>query len=481
MPRRHPRNSSNPGHSGSLNLAAKIFETGVSAFTQSLCRLRAVLLVVLAGLSLTTSVLALEPVNDVGDELLPTDFSRVHFYLLTIDVGNKVWDNFGHTALRVVDESNNTDTVYNWGLFDISGGVVGFSFNFFKGIMNYQLGTSSPQNEFANYRQQQRSVWQDRINLNNQEKETLYKRLIWNSRAENVVYPYNYFFDNCTTRVRDYLDEALGGVISASSTALTPNTFRDLVSRHYESIAFVEFSLDVLMNSNIDRPISQWEEMFLPLSLRNRLMNLPSDVAVDGERQNLLSDSSLIMEFDAPRAQTNPYLLASSVTLLPLLLLYLLVRRVSMSYLAAHSSISLRQPELSYRLLGLLGITFCLFSGVFGLLMLGGWFFSGHIDLYNNVNLFLFWPTDLLGVMVAFRWLLFARPWPLTHNSTPFLNYYLLARVVSVVTYAIIAGFDMAAQQVSNIALFVAPGMFFFIILMWMVGFEQAKPKNMFV
>ena len=361
-------------------------------------------LTLLLSLAATSSASALEQVNDVGDELIPSDLSRVHFYLLTMDVGNQVYDNFGHTALRVVDENNNTDTVYNWGLFDMSGGVVGFSFNFFKGIMNYQLGLSSPQNEFANYRQQQRTVWQDRINLNNRQKEILYKRLVWNTRSENIVYPYNYFFDNCTTRVRDYLDEALSGVIAASSSQLTSNTFRDLVGNHYESIALVEFSLDVLMNSNIDRPVSEWEEMFLPLSLRNRLMNISSDVALDGERQNLLSESTVIMEFAAPEKQRDPFLIALIAMLAPLLILFLLVRRVSMSYLAAHSRISLLSPGLSYRLLGLLGLVLCLFSGIFGVLMLGGWFFSGHVDLYNNVNLLLFWPTDLFGLAVALRW-----------------------------------------------------------------------------
>ena len=54
----------------------------------------------------------------------------VHFYLITVDVGNKVWDNFGHTALRMYDESSNTDLMFNWGVFDVSGGVVAFSYNF---------------------------------------------------------------------------------------------------------------------------------------------------------------------------------------------------------------------------------------------------------------------------------------------------------------------------------------------------------------
>ena len=151
--------------------------------------------------------------------------SGVYFYLITVDVGDMVWDNFGHTALRVYDENTNTDTVFNWGVFDISGGVGVFSWNFFKGIMNYRLATNTPSQEFAMYREQQRTVWQDKLNLNNPQKEILYRRLMWNLEPENVEYAYQYFFDNCTTKVRDYLDEALAGKISRQYMGFTDKTF----------------------------------------------------------------------------------------------------------------------------------------------------------------------------------------------------------------------------------------------------------------
>jgi len=438
-------------------------------------------LIFLLGLLVLQPAYSLEQTPEADLISLPADFSKVHFYLITVDVGNNLWDNFGHTALRVVDENSGIDSVLNWGLFDMSGGALEFSFDFFKGIMNYQLGSSSPEYEFDNYRQQQRSVWQDKINLNNRQKEILYRRLAWNLRPENIVYPYQYFSDNCTTRVRDYLDEALSGAISAVSNDLTQYTYRDMVNYHYESIGLVELSLDVLMNSNIDRPITQWEEMFLPMSLRNRLMNMPSNVAIGGEQQKLLSESTVIMEFDSPTSQADPYYVASALILVPVLFLFLLLRKVSMSYFATHSRITLKSPGLSFRILGIVGFTISLFSGVLGCLMLGGWFFSGHVDLYNNVNLLLFWPTDLLGVVVALRWLSLAKPWPLTHNSTPFLNYYLLARIVSFLAYAVVAGFGLSVQELAGLLTYIVPGLFLFTVLVWMVGFEEAKPKNMFI
>ena len=75
---------------------------------------------------------ALEPIESPDQYSLPADMNGVHFYLITVDVGDKVWDNFGHTALRVIDENTNTDVVFNWGVFRINGGPVSFSYNFFK-------------------------------------------------------------------------------------------------------------------------------------------------------------------------------------------------------------------------------------------------------------------------------------------------------------------------------------------------------------
>ena len=408
------------------------------------------------------------------------DLNRIHFYLITIDVGNKVADNFGHTALRVIDEANNSDTVFNWGLFDISGGVVSFSYNFFKGIMNYRLGTATPAQEFAQYEGQRRTVWQDKINLNNQQKEILYRRLLWNIEPENVVYPYHYFFDNCTTRVRDYLDEALSGKIANSNIGVTGNSFRDQVQSHYQSIGFISFSLDILMNSNIDRQVSAWEELFLPLSLRLAMLDLVSDVAINGQRQKLLTDTEVVMAFPTPPAQADPYRLAAMVLLGPTLLLYLLLKKIPMSFFATHSRIGLKVPGFSFRVLGILGLLTGLFSGIYGLLMLGSWFVSDHLDLHHNVNLLLFWPTDLFVIVVSLRWLFLCKPWPMTSNSKPFINYYLLAHVVGMIAYSLIVLLGLSTQLLDSIFYYVVPGFFLFTVLVWLVGFQAARPRNVY-
>ncbi len=423
---------------------------------------------------------AVPAIPDPDSYPLPEDLSGVHFYLITVDVGDQVWDNFGHTAVRMYDENTNTDLVFNWGAFDTSGGVIPFSYNFFKGIMNYKLDTQLSIDFFNAYRAQQRTMWQDRINLTNPQKARLYKRLMWNLEPENITYPYLYFFDNCTTRVRDYLDEALAGNIAAFFDGVTKSTFRDQVRSHYDSVFLIKFSLDILMNSNIDRPVTEWENMYLPLQLREQLYAVPSDVAENGSRLGLLSDPQVIMEFPPPTVDVNGYEAATLVLIAPVLFLFLMLKKIPMSYFATHSRIGLKSPQLNFRLLGLLGLLTATFSGIYGCLMLGSWFVSEHLDLHHNVNLLLFWPTDLLGIVVGLHWFLLARPWPMTHNSAPFINYYLLAHVVGMLIYGVVAVFDLTLQSLGNVALYVLPGFLLFTLLIWLVGFEQAKPKNMF-
>ena len=418
--------------------------------------------------------------SDLNAYPLPVDMSRVHFYLVTVDVGESVWDNFGHSALRMIDENSNTDAVFNWGYFNLSGGVVGFSYNFFKGIMNYSLETNSPAFEFANYRRQQRSVWQDKINLTSAQKKILYRRLMWNLEPENKIYAYQYFTDNCTTRIRDYLDEALGGAVIDFYSDTTATSFRDEVRRHYSSVPIIDFSLNILMNSNIDRPMTEWENMFLPLNLRQRLAGMPSNVAEGGKRLKLLSTPQELMSFPAPNVKSDGYQVASFVLLTPVILLLFMLKKIPMSYFATHSRLGLKLPSLTFRVLGFLGVVTALFSGIYGTLMLASWFVSDHLDLHHNINLLLFWPTDLLGIFVALRWLIFCKPWPTDHNSSPFINYYLLAHLLAMGIYGLIAVMGWSPQSIMVIATDIAPGFFVYTVLIWLVGFEPAKPKTMF-
>lgn len=403
------------------------------------------------------------PPIDGASIRLPGDFGQVSFYLITVDVGDHVWDNFGHTALRMVDESTNTDLVFNWGLFDASIGYVRFAANFARGIMDYQLGVTPPGWELGRYQQEARTVWQDELVLSNAHKRRLYERLAWNIREENLVYDYDYFFDNCTTRVRDYLDEVLGGTFSEQSQALTGSTFRDEVRDHYASRPLISFSLDVLMNERIDRRMTQWQQMFLPLALREQL-----------DRAGLLTDRQVLMEFPSPDAGMNPYHLAA-LLMIPGLLLLLCLKRASIASFSSQHGLSLRMPALTYRLLGLLGLVVALFSGSYGLIMSLGWLFSSHQDIHGNLNLLLFWPTDLLGAVVALRWLLTGRAWVVSSGLHQWVVTYFIIHIMAALVCLVVAMFGLSDQRVGSLLLYVLPVLAVFTMLTMSAGMSRVR------
>ena len=401
--------------------------------------------------------------------------NALHFYLITVDVGDSVWDNFGHSALRVVDEVNGTDTVYNWGVFEVRGGPAAFAYDFFMDELQYRLATQSLGREIDNYRAQQRSVWQDELMLSAAQKQRLLVRLRWNRAAENIYYDYHYFFDNCTTRIRDYLDEVLDGRLAYSLEGLATRTFRDEVRAHMSSIQVVRFALDVLMNGDIDRPMTRWESLFLPLQLRDALAGMESDVTVGGQRLPLLAERETLLAFDSPRSQQDFYATSSVVLWLMSLFFLALLRRERRLFSATHARLGFRAPELTLRLFGLLSIVLLGASGIFGTLMLGSWFASGHTDLYHNVNLLLFWPTDAIGVVAASKWLAVAKPWSLTHNSKPIMVYYLSLKLFAACVYCVIMWSGFAAQDGFDIALFLVPCLVLLTVVGWIVGFDSAR------
>ncbi len=435
------------------------------------------LLPLLPGLLLLTGALSARPAAIGGPEDHPAhpDPDRLHFHLITVAPGDRVWDNFGHTALRVRDELAGVDLVYNWGVFDFRDGLAPMAWDFFRGETLYRMAAGPPGREFAAYRAQRRSVRQDRINLTAAQKTALHRRLQWNREPENLAYAYHHFFDNCTTRVRDYLDEALGGRLERAGGGLAPHAYRGHIREHYRSAAPVFLFLDLMLNGNVDRPVSEWEEMYLPARLRERLAATPSDVTADGETLMLLSEPELVAEFPAPPRDPDPWRTAMILLLLPGLALALALRRPPADRFGAPARFRLRAPALSVRALGLLALAPAAGGGLLGALMLGGWLVSANPDLHRNLNLLLFWPTDLLGAAPALHWLLRGRPWRMSRRGGPWIRRYLLAHALAMLAYGGIAASGLAAQSIAAPAVHALPGLLLLTGLMWLAGFEPER------
>ena len=299
--------------------------------------------------------------------------------------------------------------------------------------------------------------------LNSRQKARLYTRLAWNLGAENIDYDYDYFFDNCTTRLRDYLDEALQGELSENSGSLMPETFRDEVFEHYRSRPVIAFGLDVMMNERIDQRMTRWESLFLPANLRSEL-----------QRKGLLADPETLMEFTPPADKVNPYWVLAGF-LVPLVLLTALVRQSPIAAFGSQPGFSFAVPGFSYRLLGLLALCVVLVSGGLGMIMALGWWLSGHADLHGNINLLLFWPTDLLLLGMVFTWFWKGRVKDMTPGRHQLWTFYFLLRILSLLAYLVVCLFNVSSQQTNMLLLTALPTMLLFFLLTMISGMRPVR------
>lgn len=189
-------------------------------------------------------------------------------YLITCAPGNATYSIYGHTALRISVRGTSIDRVYNWGIFDFS--TPNFAFRFAKGRLDYMLGSYGYDIFINEYVTEGRAVWSQTLNLTTEEKEKLFSLINENLKPENVKYRYDFFFDNCATRIRDIL------AASASDTLFFPMkekqlTFRQLIDPKQKVLPWIDFGADMLLGLQADRKATPADEMFLPSYLKDNL------------------------------------------------------------------------------------------------------------------------------------------------------------------------------------------------------------------
>ncbi|MDO4165080.1 MAG: DUF4105 domain-containing protein [Bacteroides sp.] len=189
----------------------------------------------------------------------------IRISLLTCSAGEEIYSLFGHTAIRCENLTRGIDLVFNYGVFDF--GAPNFILRFALGETDYRLGIL-PYKRFArDYHYDGRDVWQQTLNLRQEEKERLMELLDENYKPENRVYRYNFFYDNCATRPRDMVEKAIDGTLQYADDmedTHTGITFRDVLHRYSEGHAWSRFGMDLCMGSKADVPISRRTLMFVP-------------------------------------------------------------------------------------------------------------------------------------------------------------------------------------------------------------------------
>ncbi len=224
--------------------------------------------------------------------------SELTVYLLTFEPGELIWEKFGHNALWIRDHRSGRDWAYDYGRFSFGRTLADnlrFIGRFAVGDLNYSMGQGDVRTYLAAYEQAGRAIWAQELDLAPAARAALRDFLEWNIRDENREYQYNYYLDNCSTRIRDALDRVVGGQLRAwADTLRTPWTFRDHTRRTTDGGRILYPALMFGLGQPVDRTITAWQEMFLPISLRPFL----DQVAIadpDGRRHPLVKEARLLV------------------------------------------------------------------------------------------------------------------------------------------------------------------------------------------
>ncbi|MEW5834096.1 MAG: DUF4105 domain-containing protein [Pseudomonadota bacterium] len=331
---------------------------------------------------------------------------RLQVTVITYGPGDTYWERFGHIAIELRDGQDGQAISFNYGVFDFD--EKGFLLNFARGRMHYLMDAEPTDDDTAWYVQAGRSITRQRLAFTPRQAAALRDFLLWNLRPENARYDYDYYVDNCSTRVRDALDKALGGVLKAALTVRPGGmTYRQQTDRLMSAQPWLMLLLDFGLGPYADQPLSGWQESFIPMVLQRELRSVTVPDG-HGGRQPLVVEEHEVSpnRVEAPPAQAPDLRGPLGMAGAAIALLLVLTRR--------------RAPVL-FAAIGSLWLSL---AGVAGLLMLGLWTLTSHHSAWANANLLLFNPLALAFIPALWR---AARQRPARRWEDPLLIAQLLA------------------------------------------------------
>jgi hypothetical protein len=187
---------------------------------------------------------------------------KTEISLLTASPGNELYSVFGHSAIWIYDPEIGLDRVYNYGTFDFN--TPNFYIKFIRGKLHYMLSVSTMRHFEYEYNISGRGVVKQTLNLTTGEKQQIFEFLEENKKPENKYYLYDFFFDNCATRIRDVFDNLVEIEWHEYPFDFEQTTLRELVRMYVKDLPWEKLGVDVALGMPVDRKATAWEYMFLP-------------------------------------------------------------------------------------------------------------------------------------------------------------------------------------------------------------------------
>lgn len=300
--------------------------------------------------------------------------------VVTMQPGEIFFERFGHNAILVGDPATGTATAYNFGYFDPT--EPDFIARFVRGDMRYQLVALPLGDDLAYYREVGRGVSLQWLDLDPADATELAAALAENARPENAHYRYDYFLDNCSTRVRDSLDRALGGQLARQMGGSRGDTFRSEATRLASPDFWMWLGFDLGLGRAADQPLSNWGDGFLPMRLAASLRH----------NRNQAGEPLVTEELELLPHRLDPEPAEIPRRWWPWLLAGLLIG-------GALTWSGRRAPRAT----AAVAMPFWLVSGVLGALMLFIWLATEHRFGWANYNLLLMSPLTWLLMLGGWR------------------------------------------------------------------------------
>jgi hypothetical protein len=323
--------------------------------------------------------------------------SEAKISLITVGPGDELYSGFGHSAFWVSDPRLGIDRVYNYGTFEFSPD---FYVKFVKGKLDYVLSVSDLEYLVSNYREEKRTVTEQVLNLSHSQKDALYRFLEINYLPANRYYRYDFFFDNCSSRLRDALSASCKDSLRFNLSHDYHLSFRQLIDQYLQDKKFQDLGMDIGLGAPADRKATPYEYMFLPDYLKSAIGN--AKIYRRGHWEPLVDRTNVIFE-GRPRTNStsffSPAFFLWIVFAIVAFLTYRNFKKVSGQFFS---------DAVLLMLIGLLGIVLVFL-----------WFFTDHNVTVKNWNLL--WATPLHLPMAI---LLMKKKYPLL------LQYYFMIYVI---------------------------------------------------
>ncbi len=295
--------------------------------------------------------------------------------VLTCGPSDLIYAIYGHTAIRVKDPVRHLDVVFNYGVFSFN--APHFIYRFAKGQTDYMLVPERFSDFYEDYKLHGRSIYAQVLNLNQEEKQKIWDFLVNKARPENREYRYNFFFDNCATRVRDVVQNLVEGTVFFDSAGVE-QTFREHVTAYQKVLPWTNFGIQLVLGSPSDKVATAYQEMFLPEFLMKHLAG--SQVKNSEGIHPLVKKTSVI--YDAGTGKSSGFNLLSPVVVFSVLLVFVLVISI----------VQLIRKRINY----LIDYVLLSFTGLIGFGLLWFVLYSEHPAMHPNYNILWAVPFNLI-------------------------------------------------------------------------------------